>query len=124
MNILHVLDHSLPIHSGYAFRTKEILHALSEMGYDVSARTGPKHNQESGKEVSDEGALYRRSAYANRLLADLPILNQLEVIRILRRDMCNIDLGRPVDLIHAHSPSLNGLAAIWAAKSQNIPWSH
>ena len=34
--ILHVLDHSLPLHSGYTFRTRAILKAL-----DAAARKEP-----------------------------------------------------------------------------------
>ena len=30
--ILHVLDHSLPLHSGYTFRTRAILKAQAAMG--------------------------------------------------------------------------------------------
>lgn len=121
MNILHVLDHSLPIHSGYAFRSAEILRALDKMGYGVTARTGPKHDREHETQGFEFDDYYKRSFYSNRLLRSIPIVEQLEVIRILRRDIRGADMARPVDVIHAHSPSLNGMAAIWAAKSQAIP---
>ena len=39
MRILHVLDHSLPLHSGYAFRTRAILKAQIARGWDVAAVT-------------------------------------------------------------------------------------
>ena len=42
--ILHVLDHSLPLHSGYAFRTRAILHAQRGMGLDVRGITGLRHS--------------------------------------------------------------------------------
>lgn len=121
MKILHVLDHSLPVHSGYSFRSQEILRALVKMGYDVTARTGPKHNEQDKPQNAECDISYQRSPYSNRLSATIPILNQLEVIRILRRDICDIDASQPIDVIHAHSPSLNGMAAIWAAKSKSIP---
>ena len=33
MRILHVLDHSLPVHSGYTFRTRAILKAQVARGW-------------------------------------------------------------------------------------------
>ena len=35
MRILHLLDHSLPLHSGYAFRTRAIMGAQVADGLDV-----------------------------------------------------------------------------------------
>ena len=44
MRILHVLDHSLPLHSGYAFRTAAILCEQRAMGYETLQLTTPKQN--------------------------------------------------------------------------------
>ena len=33
MKILHILDHSLPLHSGYTFRSQNIFKAQQQMGY-------------------------------------------------------------------------------------------
>ena len=44
MKILHILDHSLPIHSGYTFRTRAILKAQKAMGWEVLGITGPRYN--------------------------------------------------------------------------------
>ena len=38
--ILHVLDHSLPLHSGYTFRTRAIMKAQEADGHEVRAITG------------------------------------------------------------------------------------
>ena len=42
--ILHVLDHSLPMHSGYTFRTRAILRAQIAKGWDVRGITGRRHS--------------------------------------------------------------------------------
>tara|TARA_R100000406_G_scaffold17551_2_gene10954 strand:- start:8235 stop:8375 length:141 start_codon:yes stop_codon:yes gene_type:complete len=44
MRVLHVLDHSLPMHSGYAFRTRAIMRAQAADGLDVRGITGPRHS--------------------------------------------------------------------------------
>ena len=43
MRILHVLDHSLPLHSGYAFRTAAILREQRALGYETFHLTTPRH---------------------------------------------------------------------------------
>ena len=50
MRILHILDHSLPMHSGYTFRTRAILKAQQELGWDVRGVTGLRHT-ENGPDV-------------------------------------------------------------------------
>ena len=37
MKILHVLDHSVPLHSGYAFRTLSILEQQRRLGWETIA---------------------------------------------------------------------------------------
>ena len=45
MRILHVLDHSIPLHSGYTFRTAAILREQRALGWEnyhlTSAKQGP-----------------------------------------------------------------------------------
>ena len=45
MRILHVLDHGLPLHSGYAFRTRAIVKAQLARGWEVACLTGPRHER-------------------------------------------------------------------------------
>lgn len=42
MRILHVLDHSAPLHSGYAFRTLSILREQRKLGWQTDHLTSPK----------------------------------------------------------------------------------
>ena len=42
MRILHVLDHSLPLHSGYAFRTAAILREQRALGLSTVQVTTPR----------------------------------------------------------------------------------
>ena len=45
--VLHVLDHSLPLHSGYTFRTRAILKAQAGLGLEVRGLTSQRHNVEA-----------------------------------------------------------------------------
>ena len=43
LKILHILDHSLPVHSGYAFRSQAIFLAQKRRGWEPVILTSPKH---------------------------------------------------------------------------------
>ena len=43
MKVLHVLDHSIPLHSGYTFRTLSILREQRKLGWETFHLTTPKH---------------------------------------------------------------------------------
>ena len=42
MRILHVLDHSIPLHSGYTFRTAALLREQRALGWETHHLTSPK----------------------------------------------------------------------------------
>ena len=44
MHVMHVLDHSIPLQSGYTFRTRAILQEQRKRGWETCHLTGPKHN--------------------------------------------------------------------------------
>jgi PEP-CTERM/exosortase A-associated glycosyltransferase len=112
MKILHVLDHSLPSQSGYAFRSAAILREQRNRGWETTQLTGPKHNgQKDGDEVV-EGVRYLRTPADRSWLGRLPAGDQLEVVRVLRRHLRQVLHEVKPDLIHAHSPCLNAIAAL------------
>ncbi len=121
MKILHVLDHSIPLHSGYTFRTRSILREQAKLGWKTSHVTSIKHiNAKNAEEVHDNLRFYR-TINANEILARIPIFNQLYVIRTLQKRLTEVIEKEKPDIIHAHSPCLNGIAAINAAKKFSIP---
>ncbi len=68
-----------------------------------------------------DGFRFYRTTPAGSRLASLPVLNQLAVIRDTGRRLDQvIELERPT-LIHAHSPALNGVAALQAGRRHRLP---
>ena len=61
MRILHVLDHSLPLHSGYTFRTRAILKAQIEQGWDVAGVTSLRHSADGPPEETVDGLTFFRT---------------------------------------------------------------
>lgn len=112
MKILHVLDHSLPVQSGYAFRTAAILREQRRLGLTTVQLTGPKHGR--GAELSQdvEGTCYDRTPPVETLLGRLPAGDQHDVVRQLRRRLREVIARERPDVVHAHSPCLNALAAL------------
>lgn len=122
IKVLHVLDHSIPLHSGYTFRTKAILEHQHEFGINTVQLTGAKQGKfKSNPEVVD-GLTFYRSEEATGFLKSLPILGQLAIVSSLKKALCKVIEAEKPDIIQAHSPSLNGLAAKWAAKKYKLPF--
>ena len=116
--ILHVLDHSLPAHSGYTFRTRALMKAQAAKGWAVAGVTGVRHPV-PGPEVETVDGLtfYRTPAIAP---VRSPIREWREIAALAARTEA---LAREwkADLLHAHSPVLDGLAALRAGKRLGIP---
>src|SRR3982750_1168746 len=65
MRILHVLDHSLPLHSGYTFRTRAIVTAQKARGLEVACLTGIRQGEAgSDPEIVDGITFFRTPAIA------------------------------------------------------------
>ena len=121
MRILHFLDHSIPLQSGYTFRTRSILLAQRARGWETFHITGGKHGDFTDPVEEIDGLQFYRTPKPAGLFARLPVLNQLVVANNLYRRACEvIEKIRP-DILHAHSPSLNGLAALRAGRRYGIP---
>lgn len=106
MRILHILDHGLPLQSGYTFRTRAILKAQGARGHEVAAVTGPRQGQTGAAvEVLDGLTFHRSAGKSGGLLGEL--------LAFSRRIGVAVDAFQP-DVLHAHSPVLGALAAMGA----------
>jgi PEP-CTERM/exosortase A-associated glycosyltransferase len=112
MRILHVLDHSLPVQSGYAFRSDSILREQRALGWETVQLTSPKHGRYSAAEEQVDGLLFYRTPPASASWRGIPPLDQLVVVTQLRKRVREVASKVRPDIIHAHSPCLNGLATL------------
>ena len=119
MRILHVLDHGLPLHSGYTFRTRAILKAQQRRGWQVAAVTGPRHGDfAAGTELVDGIDFYRTDK--PRALPT-PFGERAEIAAFARRIDEVVEAFKP-DILHAHSPVLDALAALRVAEKRKLPF--
>lgn len=121
MKILHILDHSIPLHSGYTFRTLAILEQQKKLGWETFQVTSAKHHIATAAIENVDSFTFYRSETPAGLMARIPILEQWAIVQSLTKRLDEIIPELKPDLLHAHSPALNGLAAIKAAKRHNIP---
>lgn len=121
MKILHVLDHSVPLQSGYTFRTLNILREQAHLGWETCHVTGLKHgDSKESVEYFDDIKFYR-TASSNPLLTKAPVIKQIHGVQALTKRIKEvIDIEEPT-VLHAHSPALNGIAALNAARSYDLP---
>ena len=119
--ILHVLDHSIPLHSGYAFRTRAILREQHALGWQTFHLTSPKHYEFNGLTEESDGLQFYRTPPLSPAINKLPVINQVQIVTTLARRMGTVIAATRPDLLHVHSPCLNGLAALMANRKTGLP---
>ncbi len=119
LRVLHVLDHSIPLHSGYTFRTRAILRQQRALGWETFHVTSPKQGPSPAAVETVDGLVFHRSAPG--ALARLPVLNQLDVINALAARLLQVAREVKPDVLHAHSPALNAIAALRVGRKLGIP---
>lgn len=118
MRILHILDHSLPLHSGYTFRTRAILKAQIENGWQVAGITGARHIAEGPAVETVDGLTFYRSPKHSPAIS--PLGEWREIAALEKGVDALVDMWKP-DLLHAHSPVLTALAGLRVAQRRNLP---
>ncbi len=127
--VLHVLDHSWPVLSGYAIRSRNLISAQHGIGESIRVVTSPLHELDdpTATDVVLDGVEYFRTPIKGRfaraaLRRRWPLVREHEVVGALRRRLLEITNSRAVRIIYAHSPALCGLAALQAARQRGLPF--
>lgn len=122
MRILHILDHSLPLHSGYTFRTLSILRESQALGWETIHLTSPKQGGDPA--VRDEivdGWQFFRTPPVRGLVTDLPAVGELELMGELSHRIDVLVRRFHPHIIHAHSPVLNAMPALRVGRRTRVP---
>ena len=114
LRILHVLDHSAPLHSGYTFRTLAILREQHALGWDTLQLTTPKQGPGDARQETVDGLTFLRTPSR----AGMGLLAQMRLTAQRLKEA--VADSRP-DLIHAHSPVLNALPSLWVGRQTGLP---
>lgn len=121
MRILHVLDHSIPLHSGYTFRTAALLREQRVLGWETFHLTSPKQGATATPFEDVDGLRFYRTPPAGGTLAKIPLGREIALMKQLEVRLEEVARESRPDIIHAHSPVLNALPAIKVARKLGIP---
>jgi PEP-CTERM/exosortase A-associated glycosyltransferase len=118
MRILHILDHGLPLHSGYAFRTRAIVKAQQARGWQVACLTGARQGATDAAVEEQDGITFFRTTPPAAAPSPLQEMREIWALRARLRQV--IEEWGP-DNLHAHSPVLTALGALPMARRFNLP---
>jgi len=121
VRILHILDHSLPMHSGYTFRTLSILREQRRLGWETSHLTGPKQGSAERLEELVDGWHFFRTRANDTRLAGLPAVAEILLMNALTRRLQAVAEQVRPQLLHAHSPVLNAIPALRVGRRLGVP---
>lgn len=122
MRILHVFDHSLPLQSGYVFRSLGILAAQRGFGWETVQVTGPRHNDRPDLVETVDGWEFHRTRKPGGVASGFPIGREAAEMRALRIRLGQVMAACRPDIVHAHSPVLVGWPALRAARRAGLPF--
>jgi PEP-CTERM/exosortase A-associated glycosyltransferase len=119
--VLHVLDHSIPLHSGYTFRTANLLREQRALGWETFHLTSPKQGETTAPIEDVDGLRFYRTPVVQGSFAKIPVGKELALMKELERRLEDVAREVQPHIIHAHSPVLNALPAIKVARKLEIP---
>jgi len=123
LKILHILDHSLPLHSGYTFRSHNIFQAQRKRGWLPVIVTSPKHEESWkglwAKEEQINGFNYYRTGQITH--SGIPFEAEVRLMNALGKRIQEVAEREKPDVLHAHSPVLNVIPALWVGRKLGIP---
>jgi PEP-CTERM/exosortase A-associated glycosyltransferase len=121
MRVLHVLDHSLPLHSGYAFRTAAILREQRALGYQTIQLTTPRQNAGTALYEDVDDWRFHRTPGSAGAMTRLPGAVYLHEMRATARRIDELVHEFSPEVLHVHSPVLNALPAMWVGRRHGLP---
>src|SRR5487761_2760622 len=121
MRILHILDHSLPLHSGYAFRSAAILREQRALGYETTQLTTPRQNGGAALVEDVDQLRFHRTPLSPSVVEGIPGARYAGEIAATARRIDELAAQFSPDVLHPHSPVLDALPALKVGRHRGIP---
>lgn len=125
IRVLHVQDHTIPEMSGYAFRSRYVVETQRRLGINAEVVSSARHRKFSAPTETFDGLTFHRTAWPEGLLdrtqLKIPFWRERILTRALTRRILEVAKTFQPEILHAHSPIFNGLAAHRAAATLKIP---
>lgn len=120
MRILHILDHGLPLQSGYTFRTRAILKAQLGQGHEVAAVTGPRQGPRDAAVETIDGLTFYRTPVESGGAGQRGVVGEAVGLAAQIRAIDRAVKAFRPDILHAHSPVLDALAGLAVARRHRL----
>lgn len=121
MRLLHILDHSIPLHSGYTFRTLAILKHQRALGWETFHLTGPKQGKDNPPEETVDGWRFFRTPVTAGLFSTVPGMAEIEIMGETTHRLEQVVKQVKPHVLHAHSPALNAIPALRVGHRLGLP---
>lgn len=118
MKTLHILDHSIPLHSGYTFRTANLLREQRALGWETHHLTSPKQGACGAASEEVDGLLFHRTPVP---AMQWPVVGEMALMKATEQRLDALVADIRPDILHAHSPVLNALPALRVGRRHGIP---
>ena len=117
LRVLHLLDHSVPHHSGYSFRTLNILRGQRQFGWQTFHLTTPKQGGNTLEDEAEGFHFFRTvgSQWAARGF------HEFGLMRDVKARLLEVAARVRPHVLHVHSPVLNALPALSVARQLKVP---
>jgi PEP-CTERM/exosortase A-associated glycosyltransferase len=99
-----------------------ILKCQKKLGWETVHITSAKQGSSDTAEEEVEGFKFFRTALSSNWLSKVSIINQIQIVRSLYVNLLDKVATEKPDILHAHSPALNGLATALVSKKTGIPF--
>lgn len=120
MRVIHILDHSIPLQSGYAFRTLAILKEQRALGWETFHITSPKQGPTAADEEDVDGWHFYRTQPPGGILEGVPGLGEIELMGEIAHRIEQLARRVRPHILHAHSPVLNVIPALRVGRRLDI----
>jgi PEP-CTERM/exosortase A-associated glycosyltransferase len=121
IRILHIFDHSLPLQSGYTFRSLAILHEQRARGWETYQLTTPRHGASPIEEETVDGWPFFRTPSSRDVRTRPAGLREFAEMRLTTARLASLVEQLRPDILHAHSPVLNGIPALRVGRRFGLP---
>lgn len=123
--VLHVMDHSLPEMSGYAFRSRYVVRTQRSFGIDARILTSARHQKfDQLFEQIEDLSIWRTpwpSSASEGIQLKVPFWRERILTRAMTRRILEAAEEFRPEILHAHSPLFDGQAAIRAGQRLGLP---
>ena len=121
IKILQIYDHSLPLHSGYVFRSLAILREQRRRGWETVHITTPRHTVAEAEVEEFDGFKFHRTLQPDNAASRIPVLRDLQQMRFTERAVDKVIRQEGPDIVQENSPVLNAIPALRAARRHGVP---